>query len=258
MLLDAHSHLDKYDDSLISQITDEINSHKICTISVAMDIPSYERISQLASKSLLITPAFGIHPWNASEYIGKMDELKPLIEKAPIIGEIGLDYHFVQDVSRYPAQRYVFEYFIKEARAQSKIVNIHTKGAEAEVLAMMGCYQIKKAIIHWYSGPLEILEKYLEQGYYLTLGVEILFSEHIQQVCRMIPDHLILTETDNPGGYQWLTKEPGMPSIVKEVVKKIAEVRESTPEQIEKAVWSNFKTLIKDDPNLNTDLAILD
>jgi Tat protein secretion system quality control protein TatD with DNase activity len=40
-----------------------------------------------------------------------------------MIGEIGLDYHFVQDTSTYPAQRKVLEFFLDAAREQEKIIN---------------------------------------------------------------------------------------------------------------------------------------
>lgn len=253
MLLDAHSHLDLYAEDQIKSIIGEINHNRILTISVSMEPSSYERNLMLAEKSKFIIPAFGIHPWKASEFIDELDELKPLIDHSPMIGEIGMDYRFIDDVSKYPAQRYVFEYFLKMAGEKKKIVNLHTAGAENEVLAMLGCYEIKRAIIHWYSGPLDTIDRYLEKGYNFTIGPEILFSDHIRTICRKIPDHLLLTETDNPGGYKWLTRKQGTPLLIKDVIARIAEAKNTAPEEIESLVWRNFQSLIKNDKHLKID-----
>lgn len=82
-------------------------------------------------KCELIIPAFGIHPWNAPAHVDRLDKLAEAIDQTPLIGEIGLDHHFVKDSSRYLAQRKVFEFFLQEARRSNKIVNLHSKGAEA-------------------------------------------------------------------------------------------------------------------------------
>jgi Tat protein secretion system quality control protein TatD with DNase activity len=68
-----------------------------------------------------------------------------------------------------------------------------------------------------------------------------------------VPDHLLLTETDNPGALRWLRKndEVGMPTAIKKVIEALAALRESTPEEIESLVQTNFIRLIANDPWLN-------
>ncbi|HZI86033.1 MAG TPA: hypothetical protein VFD48_04320, partial [Pyrinomonadaceae bacterium] len=58
------------------------------------------------------------------------------------------------------------------------------------------------------------------------------------------PDHLLLTETDNPGALRWLKNndQVGMPSAIKEVVNTLALLRRSTPEAIESSVQEDFCT----------------
>ena len=136
MFIDAHSHLDRYAEEL-EQSLDEINQNKIFTISNSMDLQSYERNLEIAAMSSFVLPTFGIHPWNAPEYANHLKDLDGAIAKSPILGEIGLDYFFVKDVSQYPAQKKVFEYFLNSANRLNKIVNLHTKGAEKDVLSML-------------------------------------------------------------------------------------------------------------------------
>lgn len=62
-----------------------------------------------------------------------------------------------------------------------------------------------------------------------------------------MPSPLLLTETDNPGGYTWLTSKVGMPSIVTLVVRKLAELRGWSVEETKAIVLDNFRRLAGDD-----------
>jgi TatD DNase family protein len=246
MLIDAHVHIDKYGEAL-NQALHEIRAHDIFTIAVAMDVPSYRRTLEIGDGCNLMLPTFGIHPRRAPEYVDRLSELNPFIEQSRAIGEIGLDFHWVKESSQYPAQLKVLEYFLAAAREQNKMVNLHTKGAEQKILNLLERYDIQRAIVHWYSGPLDILRALVQFGAYFTVGVEISYSETIQAIAREIPDHLLLTETDNPGGLKWLKGVVGMPTDVRNVIHVIARVRGSSPEAVSQIIHANFLRMIKDD-----------
>ena len=253
MLIDAHVHLDKYGD-LLDDALREIRENRIFTVATAMDMPSYLELQKIGERSDLVLPTFGIHPRRAAEYAGRLRELGPYIEMSPAIGEIGLDFQWVKDTSTYAAQRKVLDYFIAAATEQNKFVNLHTKAGEKEILDLLEKYDAKRAIIHWYSGPMDILRAMIDYGCYFTIGVEVLYSDYIKEIARTIPDRLLLTETDNPGALRWLKKndEVGMPTAIKSVVKELAVVRQSTQGKIEAQVNSNFGELIAKDPWLPT------
>jgi TatD DNase family protein len=137
------------------------------------------------------------------------------------------------------------------AREQEKIVNLHTSGAEAEVLGLLARYDIRRAIIHWYAGPPDLLRALADQGAFFTVGVEVLSSPHIQAIARQIPADRLLTETDNPDGLAWLTGVLGMPAILEEVIEKLAALEGITPGGLARAVGENFARLIRDDPWLS-------
>lgn len=225
MLIDAHAHLDHYDDALLPRVLAEIDRLQTLTIGVSMDPASYARTCSLARRSDLIVPTFGVHPWHAPEHVHQLDALQPLIDGSPMLGEIGLDYHWVEDRTSYPAQRAVLEFFLRAAREQGKVVNLHTKGAEAEVLALLDRYAIERAIVHWYSGPLEIAMALAARGVWFTIGVELHSSPLIQELAVRLPLAQLLTETDNPGGVQWLTGETGMPGHLLGVIAALARLR---------------------------------
>ncbi len=249
MLIDAHVHLDKYG-ALLDRALQQIAEQQIFTVATAMDLPSYLELQKIGERSELVLPTFGIHPRRAAEYADRLPELSRYIESSPAIGEIGLDLHWVKDTTTYPAQRKVLEYFIAAAGEQNKFVNLHTKAGEKEILDLLVKYDVRRAIIHWYSGPMDVLAAMIDFGCYFTIGVEVLYSDYIKDIAKAVPDHLLLTETDNPGALKWLKKndEIGMPEAIIDVVKTVAELRQSTPERVEKLVLSNFSRLIENDP----------
>lgn len=249
MLIDAHVHLDKYGD-LLDDALREIQEQRILTVATAMDVPSYLELQKIGDRSDLVLPTFGIHPRRAADYADRLREIGRYIELSPAIGEIGLDFHWVKDTGTYPAQRKVLEYFIAAAAEQNKFVNLHTKAGEKEILDLLEKYDLKRAIAHWYSGPMDILRAMIDYGCYFTIGVEVLYSDYIKEIARTIPDHLLLTETDNPGALRWLKKndEIGMPTAIRMVVSEVATVRQSTKKNIESQVQANFTRLVIEDP----------
>ena len=247
MLIDVHCHLDRYTEDP-EHALEQIKEHRIFTITNSMDLPSYRRNVKIAAASDLILPVFGIHPWNASEYVGRLDGLDWAISESPLIGEIGLDYYFVRGTSKYDDQGTVFEHFLRAASRQRKIVIVRTKGAEGEVLQLLEKYKMERAVIHWYSGPWHVLEAMVEHGFYFSIGVELLFSQHIQDIAGYLPAELILTETDNPGGNESLTGTIGNPSLVKSVIGRLAEIRGISDESIMTTVQNNLIRLGDNDP----------
>jgi TatD DNase family protein len=253
MLIDAHSHIDRYDlvdeEALDAALT-EIRQNGIFTVSNSMDLPSYERNLAIADRCRLVLPIFGVHPWNAPQYAGRLEDLTPAIEQSPMLGEIGLDFHFIEDTSQYPSQRKALEFFLTAAREQEKIVNLHAKGAEEEILRLLDKHAIQRAIVHWYSGPLGVLRELVSRGVYFTVGIEVRYSEHLQAIAREVPAGQLLTETDNPGGPKGFIGDRGMPSLIKDVVRALAELRAVSAETIVQTVQTNFQTLVQDDPAL--------
>src|SRR6266513_2475265 len=49
-------------------------------------------------------------------------------------------------------------------------------------------YADRRAIIHWYSGPMDILKAMIDYGCYFTVGVEMLYSDYIRAIAKEIPD----------------------------------------------------------------------
>ena len=250
MLIDAHCHFDAYREQELDLALAETQENKILTLGTSMDPEGYARTKVISRNNPLIFPCFGIHPWNAYKYADTLKNYSPHIKESLILGEIGLDFHFVKDASLYPPQRKVLEHFLSEAKAQKKLVNLHTKGAENDILEYLHHYQLDHFIIHWYSGPLNLVDRFLALGAYFTIGVAVLNTVHIQTLATILPAERLLTESDNPGAFEWQTKERGMPSIINHVVQKLAEIRFLEIVEMEARIEDNFKHLISVDSQL--------
>jgi len=248
IFIDAHTHMDAYGVADLDRALAQTSDHRILTISNATDVPSYVRASRIAERCDWIIPTFGIHPWSAMAYADSLETLDPYIDQSPMLGEIGLDYYYVSNRESYPAQRKVLDYLLAAAREQEKVINIHTKGAEKDVLDLLERFEIRRAIVHWYSGPFDVFDELLSIGAYFTVGVEIAYSSHVKALARDIPIDRLLTETDNPSGITWYNGELGMPVQICSVLDTLASVLGMPSIRIAGIVRENFATLLQNDP----------
>jgi TatD DNase family protein len=257
MLVDAHAHLDGFDEvgpGALDAALGEIERHRIFTIANSMDVPSFVRNEAIAARSPWVVAAFGVHPWNAHRYAGRTPELANLMERSPLFGEIGLDRFFVRDRSRDRAQQEVFEAFLGAAREQGKAVIVHVKGAEKEALATLDRFAPLRVVVHWYSGPVAVFREMAGRGFYFTVGCEVMRLEKIRRIAREVPADRLLTETDNPGGPKSVFGRPGTPALVPGVVRALAEVRGATAGDIAAAVRANLERLFAGNTRLTAAL----
>lgn len=243
MYIDAHTHLENFNENIDKAIYD-INKYKIFTLANSMDIESYKLNQEYSKKSKYIIPTFGIHPWKAKENEKDLDKIIPYIEESKIIGEIGLDFIWIEDKSTYETQRKVFKYILKKAVEKNKWVILHTKGAEEEIYQLLKKYNYNKAIVHWYSGDLKVLEKYIELGCYFTISVDIGISKVTEEVLNKIPLNKLLTETDGPTALEWVNGEYGYPREIIKVLDKIAEQKNIDSSILKKNIKENMERIL--------------
>lgn len=243
MYIDSHTHLDFFEDNIDAAIK-EINNNKILTIANGMDIESYLKNKEYSKESEYIKPSFGIHPWKAAEYKGNLDELIPYIDESETIGEIGLDFLWVEDKSTFDKQREIYNFILKESIKRNKVVSLHTKDAEEEIYESLKMYNYNKAIIHWYSGDIETLDKFIELGCYFTISVDIGYSERTKEVLDRVPIDKLLLETDGPTALEWVNGDYGYPSEIIKVYEKVAETKGYKIEDLINIVEKNYYNLL--------------
>lgn len=225
MYIDFHNHIDFYKDKEIDSVINCINLNKIKIIACSMDEESYLKNIEISKKSDYIVPIFGIHPWKVKNNID-IDKFEYYIKNTPLIGEIGLDFHWIEDKDTYPHQIKVFEYFLQSAKKYDKYINIHTKGCEELILNLLKKYDISsQSIIHWYSGDKDTLKKLIDAKCYFTGSVDLGYIKHSKDIIKEIPANKLLAETDGPTALQWVNGTYGMPDEIKNVYKNICEIK---------------------------------
>jgi TatD DNase family protein len=261
MLVDVHNHFSYYQEDTDRALKD-MRENGVLMVSVSTDFPSYNDTLDLAKRSELVLPAFGVHPIFAHDHMDQLDTIRKTADEALILGEIGLDRKWTEDASHYPAQDTLLELFLESAQKHDTIMILHVAGAEDKVISMLESYSIRKAIIHDYYGPIDLVEKIIDTNLYFAFDRSYLESYEPEiegwkqrlEIATMIPDDLILIETDGPN------KPPRkMPFEALQIVaERIAELRKTTAEEIAIQSSKNLLKLIKDDPRLSKYANILE
>jgi TatD DNase family protein len=248
-LVDAHVHLSdqEYTGHIEELIADAKNSGVTALMTNSMDLRTCKNDIALSQKYPgLVYPALGIHPWNVN--VLKPNELDETIafileNKANVkaIGEIGLDNKYE---TIWEQQMMVFDKMLHLAETLEVPVIIHSRGTTDKIVEMLPSYRLKRVLLHWFSYPLPALVKAVDNGYFITEGPPVTYSNGIREVVEKCPLTNIMTETDGPVTY-WKQPFNGQltkPSYIHYVVGAIAEIKKIPLEEAADQIARNFES----------------
>lgn len=162
------------------------------------NLPSHFQMGQPHLKGYRhIRLALGLHPLLAAESENEVSLFRRLVDQTSYIGEIGLDFS-KEGYANKEKQIAVLREVLTSIRGKKKIVSVHSRRAEKELLALLCEYQIDNVIFHWYSGPVDLIPAILEQGYYFSVNEAMCLSKNGRAIIEKIPRDRVLTETDAP------------------------------------------------------------
>ena len=141
--------------------------------------------------------ALGMHPLLATERKIEVPLFKRLVDQTSYIGEIGLDFS-KEGYATKDDQIEVLHELLSAIRGKKKIVSVHSRKAEKELLALLCEYEIENVVFHWYSGPVDLIPDILAQGYYFSVNEAMCLSKNGRAIIEKIPRERLLTETDAP------------------------------------------------------------
>ena len=171
--------------------------------------------------------ALGLHPLRAVEGKTQLELFRRLVDQTSYIGEIGLDFSR-EGIATKDEQIAVLREVLTAIQGKNKIVSVHSRRAEKELLSLLCEYEIENVIFHWYSGPVDIVPSILEKGYYFSVNEAMCLSKNGQSIVNSIPRDRILTETDAPYNER---------SDIKVVLSYL--------NLTEKEVYNNYRMLLK-------------
>lgn len=250
-IIDAHIHLDKYEDVEIAEIAAG-DSGVEALISVSMNIDSCKKNLLLSEKYPKVKPAFGYHP---EQPLPNEEELDILIgwmnnhhEKMVAVGEVGLPFFLRADnkVSSSQYGRYVelLEVFIKLAKRWNKPIALHAVYSDAPAVCdLLERYSFSKAHFHWFKGDSKTTERMIENGYFVSVTPEVAMEDQDNvKLVGTFPMDLLMVETDGPWPFEGpFTGERTNPVMIKESLKKIAEIKKISLEYVFRQIHDNTK-----------------
>lgn len=245
MFIDTHTHLSNQDyddvDLIVKNAVD--NNVKYLIISCCSMDTIDEGIA-LADKYPNIFLSIGLHPSEIFKYDSNdLEYIENIVKnnkKVVAIGEIGLDYHYIENSSDKDLQKELFIKQLDMATRLSKPVVIHTREATKDTLDILKSYNLI-GDIHCFSGSLEIAREYISLGYKLGIGGVLTFkNSKLPVVLESLPIESILLETDSP----YLAPEPvrgskNESSNIPYIAKKIANIKKLSTEEVEKITTNN-------------------
>ncbi len=239
-LIDTHAHLDEFTD-LDTILERAKKSGIVAIIAVGQGHTSNKKTLKLSQKySEYVFPALGIHPWaDESEVESEIAFIKNEIDNCVAIGEIGLDYWIKKDKE---VQINVFKKLLELAVKKDKPVSIHTRGSWEEAYHLVQESSVRKAVFHWYSGPVEILYKIVDKGYYVSATPATEYSKAHREVLRNTPLESLLLETDSPVKYKSVEAEP---STVIKTLELVAALKEVSEEVVSETTTENATELFQ-------------
>jgi len=169
--------------------------------------------------------------------------------KVVAIGECGLDYYHM-DKDSIEKQKKAFIEQIELANEINKPIMLHIRNnpkdksinAYTDSLEILKKYSKVKGDVHFFAGNTDEAKGFLDFGFTLSFTGVITFTHDYDEVIKNTPLDMIMSETDcpyvAPVPYRGKRNEP---YYVKEIVKKIAEIKNLKEAEVALAIVANAK-----------------
>jgi len=174
-------------------------------------------------------------------------------EKVVAIGECGLDYYHTEKES-IEKQKEAFIAQIELANEFNKPLMLHIRNnpkdksidAYFDSLELLKKYSKVKGDVHFFAGSMEVAKAFLDFGFTLSFTGVVTFTHDYDEVIKNTPLDMIMSETDSPYvspvPYRGKRNEP---TYVKEIVKKIAEIKNLPEKEVAEAIFANAKRVFR-------------
>lgn len=247
-LVDTHAHLDdeRFSEDLVEVLERARKAGVVRVIHPGIDLATSRTAVEMAERYDWIYAAVGFHPHNAAQADdAALEEIARLARhpKVVAVGEIGLDYHY--DFSPRDVQKRVFRDQLALSVEVGKPVVIHDREAHKDALDLVTEFgrSLPGGVMHCFSGSAELAVEYVRKlGFYVSFAGTVTFANARKTVlaAAAVDGSRLLAETDSP----YLTPVPyrgrkNEPLYVAEVVKKLAEVRGTSFEEMARLTTAN-------------------
>ena len=92
-----------------------------------------------------------------------------------------------KDLVERQKQKDSFNFHLNLACEFDLPIVIHSRGAWRDCLSMAFESGVKRALFHWYSGPVDILDQILEAGFYVSTSPSVAYSPESRRAMAHAP-----------------------------------------------------------------------
>lgn len=214
-------------------------------ITQGVNVSNNRIVLKLGEKYPKVKVALGMYPievldMTSEEIDNEINFIRKNKGKIIAIGEVGMD--FKEDKSKSQVQYDIFGKMIDLSIELDKTIIVHSRKAEEECIELLEKRNAKKVIMHCFSGNIKLVNKVINNKWFLSIPTCVKHSEQFQKVVEITPIEQLLCETDSP--YLHPDKEfPNEPKNIIESYKKISEIKGMELEEVEIQIEKNFKRL---------------
>lgn len=263
MLVDVHAHLNHERFSgVLDDVIERCRKSKVIVVNNGLNPSTNRSCLELARKHPdVIKAALGVYPVDGlnisdPEVLGitrkiervdlgeEIEFIKKNKKEVAAIGEVGMDFKFVKD--RNKEQEDNFIKFIELAEKLKVPIIVHSRGAEREVIEVLETSKSKRVIMHFFSGNMKLVKRIEDNGWFISIPCAIDRSQQYQLIAEKVNVNQLFTETDAPYAPP-SGEEVNEPIFVANTVKRIAEIKKMSVEEVEKNIFMNFQKLFVKD-----------
>ena len=247
-MVDTHAHLgfcEPPDHDLVAEAV-EVGVRRILTVGT--DEAANRDAVAAAEAHGEVLACVGRHPNQAEGFDGEAAaEIERLAahERVRAIGETGLDYY--REGAPREQQRAAFEAQIEIARRAALPLVIHMRDSVDDTYDVLrSAADGVTVILHCFSAPPDRVPEAAERGWYCSFAGNLTYprAEEIREAARLVPDELILAETDSPYlSPQPVRGKPNQPANVVATAARLAEVRGVSHASLERTVEENAERI---------------
>jgi TatD DNase family protein len=258
-MIDSHCHLgDKIFEEDLEAVVSRAREAGVDAALVILEAGNALEAAQAVRLEQLwpdVRVSIGVHPHMAHQFADQPERATALVRAqldttsaARAVGEIGLDYHY--DFSPRDVQHAVFRGQVRLARESNRPVVVHTREADEDTLTILreeGGTELQ-GVLHCFTGSADLARAGLDLGFYISLAGIVTFPKAatLRDTARIVPLDRLLVETDSP----FLAPVPyrgkrNEPAWVARVVHTLAEIHQTSSEDIARRTSENFRRLFR-------------
>ncbi|MDD7983845.1 TatD family hydrolase [Lentisphaera marina] len=186
LLSDAHCHLLDFE---------ELPEVEFPTFCVTTRPEQFCEARKLAENNPLIKAGLGLFPLYIKDEKADLLAFEKELKNTRFIGEVGLDFTVEENLQN--SQIRVFQKILDLTEEKDHcVLSLHSRRSAEKVMEMIKGREAT-FILHWYSGPLELLDD-LSENIFLSLNPAMIKSRTGKKILRSISLENILLESDAP------------------------------------------------------------